>query len=106
LHWAHKDGLVYFFKFKRKKDDDWKIASVGLLQKDSMSFEFKNPKGRAYNYELDFTEFSNERLKDDEPIDEQLEQRLKKLVYAKRPGAKEFYKIDDEEEPDYRGFEK
>jgi uncharacterized protein YbaP (TraB family) len=106
LHWVNKDGLIYFFKFKRKKDDDWKIASVGLVQKDSTLFEFKNPKGRAYNYELDFTEFSNERLKDDEPIDDQLEQRLKKLVYAKRPGAKEFYKSDVEEDSDFRGFAK
>jgi hypothetical protein len=35
-----------------------------------------------------------------------LGQRLKKLVYAKRPGAKEFYKSDLEEDPDYSGFEK
>jgi hypothetical protein len=106
LHWANKDGFVYFFKFKRKKDDVWKIASVGLIPKDSTLFEFKSTKERAYSFEFDFTEFSNERLKDDEPIDDQLEQRLKKLMYTKRPGAKEFYKPEVEEDSDYRGFEK
>jgi len=106
LHWANKDGFVYFFKFKRKKDDDWKIASVGLIPKDSTLFEFKSTKERAYSFEFDFTEFSNERLKDDEPIDDQLEQRLKKLMYTKRPGAKEFYKPEVEEDSDYRGFDK
>ena len=105
LQWAHKNGLVYFFKYKRKRDDAWKIASVGLVQKDTGKFEFKNEKGRAYNSELDFTEFSDEKFSDQESIETQLQKRIKKMIYAKRSSAKEFYK-DDEEEFTYKGFTK
>ena len=105
LQWANKDGLVYFFKYKRKKDDAWKIASVGLAQKDTGKFEFKNEKGRAYNSELDFTEFSDEKFSDEESLETQLQKRIKKMIYAKRSSAKEFFK-DDEDEFTYKGFTK
>ena len=96
LKWQNKEGVIYFFKYKRKKDDGWKIATVGLLQKDTTKFEFKNERGRAYSYDLDFTEFSDTKLKEEEPLEEQLQKRMKELVYAKRPSAKEFYKSDEE----------
>ena len=106
LLWAKKDGLVYFFKYKRKKDDVWKIASVGLLQKDSTQFEFKKERSRNYNFELDFTEFSDLRFKEDEPVNDQLFKRLKEMIYAKRSSAKEFYNSDDDEGGGYRPFSK
>jgi preprotein translocase subunit Sss1 len=37
-------------------------------------------------------------LDEDETLDEQLEKRMKQLVYAKRPSAKEFYKTENEGE--------
>jgi uncharacterized protein YbaP (TraB family) len=97
LQWKGSEGYIYFFKYKRKKDDAWKLASVGLIQKDSTRFEFKNARGKVYD-EFEFTEFSNVKLDEDETLYEQLEKRMKQLVYAKRPSAKEFYKTENEGE--------
>jgi len=106
LQWSKKDGLVYFFKYKRKKDDVWKIASVGLLHKDSTQFEFKKEGGRAYNFDLDFTEFSDLRFREDDLMSEQLQKRLKEMMYAKRSSAKEFYQNKEDEDASYRSFSK
>ena len=106
LQWTKKDGLVYFFKYKRKRGDVWKIASVGLLQKDSTQFEFKKERDRAYNFNLDFTEFSDLRFKDEESMNDQLQKRLKEMIYAKRSSAKEFYTGDEEGNSIYKTFTK
>ena len=92
MKWANKEGLLYFFKYKRKKDDNWKIATVGLIQKNLNKFEFEKQKNRSYNFDLDFTEFSNVKFNEGDPTEEQLQKRLKQLVYAKRSSSKEFYK--------------
>jgi hypothetical protein len=106
LAWANKEGFVYFFKYKQKKDDEWKIASVGLVQKDSTAFEFEKQKRRADNYILDFTSLSDTKLKEDEPVEDQLNKRLKQLTYSKRASAKEFYQKDEDEEFAYERFVK
>lgn len=100
-----KKGFVYFYKYKSKKDDlTWKLATVGLVPEDPKSFEFENVSKPDYsqyygpfNYRIDdyykfnFTGFSDEKIKDDEPIAKQLKEKLKKLLYSKRKSAKEFY---------------
>ena len=106
LHWAGKDGLVYFFKYKRKKDDAWKIVSVGLVQNDPSKFDFEQERRRAYHHELDFTEFSDGKLLEEEPLDPQLQKRIKKMIYARRESAKEFYKDEDDEGFTYKAFMK
>ena len=98
LKWAAADGFIYFFKYKRRKNDDWKLATVGLIQKDSTQFEFKGPgRRRGSDFKLDFTEFANERFKENEPLEDQLNKRIRQLIYAKRPSAKNFYKPGEEE---------
>jgi hypothetical protein len=104
VQWANADGFIYFFKYRQKKDDDWKLATVGLVPKDSTKFEFDTGTKRDGN-DLDFTEYSNERLKENEPLEEQINKRLKRLLYAKRPSAKEFYGVS-EDRFDYRAFTK
>jgi hypothetical protein len=106
LTWANKEGQIYFFNYKRKKDDGWKIASVGLIQKDNTAFEFKKEKKHSDNYDLDFTRLSETKLKEDEPLEEQVNKRLKELVYSKRPSAKEFYKNEDDSDFSYSRFMK
>jgi hypothetical protein len=101
-----KKGFVYFFKYKTKKDDlTWKFATVGLVPEDAKKFEFDNTEKPEYSdyyyspaayrstdyYRLDFTGFSEAKIKDDEPIAEQLSKILKKMLYSKRKSAKEFY---------------
>jgi hypothetical protein len=101
-----KKGFVYFFKYKTKKDDlTWKLATVGLVPEDPKRFEFDNTEKPDYTdyyysptayresdyYRLDFTSFTDVKVKDDEPIAGQLNKILKKQLYSKRKSAKEFY---------------
>lgn len=106
LYWAGKEGFVYFFKYKRNKEDVWKIASAGLLQKNDNAFEFEKQRSRVDNFNLDFTSLSDTKLKEDEPVDDQLNKRLRQLIYSKRSSAKEFYRDDEDEEFAYEKFMK
>lgn len=103
-----KKGYVYFFKYKTKKDDlTWKIASAGLTPENPDKYEFDDSTGAAkslfglYDNEygetdpLDFTGFTETRLKDDEPLEKQLTKVLKRLLYSRRNSAMEFYKGED-----------
>ncbi len=99
-----KKGFIYFFKYKEKKDDlTWKLATVGLVPENPKEFVFEDSaalKIPAYLYTIfnysgynryDLTEFSDNKLKDDEPMDTQLKIELKKILYSHRDSAKEFY---------------
>ena len=98
-------GFVYFFKYKQKKDDDiWKIATVGLVPEDPKKFEFEEnddsrQNAKFYNYDdgtdSDFTALTDAKLKDDEPIADQLNTVLKRLLYSSHRSAKEFYDKED-----------
>jgi len=105
-----KNGLVYFYKYKTKKDDaSWKLATVGLVPEDPKQFEFekedKKETGSFDDYtnyssvsRYDFTSFTNTKIKADEPLLTQLNKELKKMLYSRRKSAKEFYaKADDDE---------
>jgi hypothetical protein len=96
-------GFVYFFKYKQKKDDDiWKLAAAGLVPQDPAQFEFGENKitekeylqygGFSGNH---FADFSDTRIKDDEPLADQLKDALKKILYSTRKSAKEFYDNKD-----------
>jgi hypothetical protein len=107
-----KKGFVYFFKYRTKKDDlTWKIASVGLVPEDPLLFEFDlKPTSSPQQYssyqstqgssQYRFATFSDTRLKEDEPIVGQLERELKRILYARRKSAKEFF--DKSQETDYQ----
>lgn len=96
-----RKGYICFFKYKVKKDDvSWKLATVGLVHEDTTRFLFEeNEKaghplyGSDYTdeYTYDFTGFTDTRLMDDQPVTEQLQKELKKMLYSRRKSAKEFY---------------
>lgn len=101
-----KKGLVYFYKYKTKKDDaSWKLATVGLVPEDPKQFEFEkddkdNDRFERYNEystvsRSDFTGFSTTKIKVDEPLLNQLNKELKKMLYSRRKSAKEFYTKED-----------
>ncbi len=102
-----KKGLVYFYKYKTKKDDaSWKLATVGLVPEDPKQFEFEKDDKRdddrfeAYNEysplsRYDFTGFSATKIKVEEPLLNQLNKELKKMLYSRRKSAKEFYAKED-----------
>jgi hypothetical protein len=97
-----KQGNIYFFKYKEKKDDlVWKLATVGLLSKDPKEFEIKEATTSASeNFQdedetktYDFTSFTNVKLKVDEPVNQQLKKELKQALYSHRKSAREFYDL-------------
>jgi uncharacterized protein YbaP (TraB family) len=112
-----KEGWIYFYKYKTKKADlNWKFATVGLLPEDPKQFEFENEHKTKYlGYDIsvygplkynryDFTSFSDTKLKDDEPIDDQLSKALKKILYSRRKSAKEFYEDNEDDDNDRISF--
>jgi len=109
-------GFVFFYKYKNKKDDlSWKWATAGLLSQDNNPFNYDEDDAEdddddigytsivsGWNFNRDnnkivFTEFTDEKIKEDIPLKEQMEKQLKKILYSKRKSAKMFYN----EGPDY-----
>jgi len=113
----NRTGFVFFYKYKTKKDDmSWKLATAGLLSKDNNPFDYDDDEEDYDDNDSDiyytsmytlrysgdenkivFTEFTDEKIKDETPIKEQMEKQLKKILYSKRKSAKMFYN----EGPDY-----
>lgn len=84
-------GFVYFYKYREKKDDKWRIAISGLQPADSVGFSYKNI----------YTKFTDEKIKDDEPLDDQLSFQLKKIIFANREGSENFF---SERRDDYYNY--
>jgi hypothetical protein len=80
-----KKGMVYFFKYRVKKDDDWKIGISGL-QPD-------NEKEVSSNDQL--VTMTDKKLKADEPQEQQLQAQLKKLLFNLHKSGKYFFSSDD-----------
>ncbi len=74
-------GYVYFFKYREKKDDKWRIAISGLQPLDSAGLSYKNV----------YTKFTDEKIKEEESLDEQLSFQLKKIIFANREGSESFF---------------
>ncbi len=108
-----KKGFIYFYMYKNKKDDmTWKLATVGLVPEDPKQFEFENEKQTGFknfsfayfnlagydNY--DFTGFTDTKIKEEEPLAEQLNKELKKKLYSRRKSARNFYQDNDDDRYD------
>jgi hypothetical protein len=92
LQYKKRSGMIYFFKYKQKKEDNnWKIAMAGLIPSSSSSFEFDNKGDRKEVYEYDFTEMTGTKIDEDTPLKSQLQKALKKKIYSKRKSGTQFY---------------
>lgn len=82
--YEHKKGYVYFFKYKRMRDDiTWQVATAGMQPEKAEEIEMKND---------DFTTAEEDRkLENDKPVKEQLQKMLKEMLYARRSSASVFY---------------
>ena len=86
----------------------WKLATISLLSKDGNIFTYnkEDDKERSfrartlYDYGIADAEFTDEKIKEDISIKEQMEKEIKKLIYSQRKSAAMFYS----EEPDYSEF--
>ncbi|PZP43366.1 MAG: hypothetical protein DI598_15870, partial [Pseudopedobacter saltans] len=113
-----KSGFVYFFKYKLKKDDfRWKIASAGLTPVNPKQYRFSDEdntkdKGKVkargkingvmlryhaylpknFNvYAYSLTGYSNNSIKSDEDLAEQLDKVLTRLQIEKQKSGEFFY---------------
>lgn len=77
----NKKGTVYFFKYRVKKEDDWKIGISGLQP--------ENEKEVSSDDKL--SSMTDKKLKDDKSEQEQFEEQLKKLLFTFHPSAKNFF---------------
>jgi len=113
----NRKGYVFFYKYKAKKDDlSWKLATAGLMSQDNDLFSYDEDDDYedgeddigytsgtpGFNFSRDdnkivFTEFTDEKIKEDVSLKEQMEKQLRRILYSKRKSAKMFYK----EGPDY-----
>ena len=73
--------MVYFFKYRFKKEDDWKIGISGLQAKDEKVI-FTDDK---------LTSLTDKKIKKDEPLEDQLQDQLKKILFSFHPSARNFY---------------
>ncbi|RYY49837.1 MAG: TraB/GumN family protein [Chitinophagaceae bacterium] len=89
----NKSGQVYFFKYRIKKTDDWKIAFSGLQP--------MNEKEISSDDEL--TLLTDKKIAKDQPLDEQLQKELKKVVFSFYNSGKNFYGSDDYSNYKYSG---
>ena len=85
LTFRNKKGMVYFFKYRQKKEDGWKIAISGLQPANSNEV--------SSNAQL--VKLTDKRLRDDEPLNDQLETQLKKLLFSLSKSGRNFYAGDN-----------
>jgi uncharacterized protein YbaP (TraB family) len=79
-----KRGTVYFFKYRVKKQDDWKIAISGLQP--------ENIKEVNSNDKLSF--MTDKKIKEDTPVMEQFQEQLKKILFNFHKSARNFFEAD------------
>jgi hypothetical protein len=80
----NKKGTVYFFKYRIKKDDEWKIGISGLQP--------ENEKEVSSDDKL--ASMTDKKLKDDKNEQEQFQDQLKKLLFNFHPSAKNFFESE------------
>lgn len=77
----NKKGNVYFFKYRVKKDDDWKMGISGLQPENENEVSSDNK----------LCSMTDKKLKEDKPAEEQFREQLKKLLYSFHPSARNYY---------------
>lgn len=77
----HKQGVVYFFRYRIKKDDDWKIGLSGLQPLDE----------KQVSSDDKLVLLTDKKIKPDQPLDEQLQEHLKKLLFGLHKSGRNFY---------------
>jgi uncharacterized protein YbaP (TraB family) len=88
-----KKGFVYFYKYRLKKVDPWKIGLSGLQPLDEQEVSSDDQ----------LAALTDTRLKDGEPINEQLNSQLKKILFGFHKSGKHFFD-DSENYSNYRSI--
>ncbi len=80
----NESGHLYFFKYRLKKTDDWKIGISGLqpLHEKKLSSNDR------------FVSLTDKKIVTTIPLDEQLDEQLKKLIFPYYNSGKNFFKSE------------
>ena len=78
-------GVVYFFKYKMNRDDDWLIGLSGLQPNDPSVISSNDA----------MVKLTNKKIKSDEPVLDQFREQLKKMIFSKHKSAASFYFDND-----------
>lgn len=79
--YSAKRGAVYFFKYRVKKEDDWKIGISGLQPEND----------KEISSDDDLVVMTDKKLKPGEPMQEQLQKELQKLLFSFHKSGKYFF---------------
>ncbi len=78
---AGKIGYVYFFKYRIKKDDDWKIGLSGLQPENLLE--------TSSDHKL--AVMTDKKFKGDKTVNEQFQEQLKRVLFTFRKSATNFF---------------
>ena len=67
------------------------MASNLIFEDGEITYPPLSNPGFLNSGKIVITEFTEEKIKDDIPLREQLEKQLKKIIYSKRKSARSFY---------------
>jgi uncharacterized protein YbaP (TraB family) len=78
-------GLVYCFKYKLKKEDEWQMGISGVQPVNAKEVSSND----------DLVKMTDKKLKTDEPIAEQFATQIKRLIFEQRKSARNFFTDND-----------
>jgi uncharacterized protein YbaP (TraB family) len=76
-----KNGVVYFYKYRIQKDDQWKIGMSGMQPLKESEIEVTD----------ELTQMTDVKIKDDEPLEDQLDTQLKKNIFGLYKAGRYFF---------------
>ena len=83
--YKNSKGMVYFFKYRVKKADEWKIGFSGLQPEKENEISSND----------DLAVMTEKKIKKDEPVDDQFQKLLKKILFNFHKSSKNFYNYND-----------
>ncbi len=92
----NKKGVVYFYKYKNKKEEKkWKIVSYGLQPENAKIFADDND---DFTAESNYSRSNTNILNEDIPVRGQLQALLKTMLYKMHSSALQFYNGNNDED--------
>ncbi|MBS1600657.1 MAG: TraB/GumN family protein [Bacteroidetes bacterium] len=85
INYKQNTGYVYFFRYKIHNDDDWQMGISGLQPMDQ----------KDVSDDDDLVQLTGKKIKPDQPIEEQFNNQLKRLLFSKHKSAVSFYFDND-----------
>jgi uncharacterized protein YbaP (TraB family) len=76
-----KKGLLYIYKYRKEKEDKWRLAISGLQPLDGKTISYKNF----------FTKLNTDKIDEEEPLEDQINLLLKKLRFDQNPNSSNFF---------------